>query len=386
MSLRRPFALILMIVLLGLTVACGQSPTVTFTPSPQVDVASVTPVVTATGTMPLTITPMTIVSNLKRVVYAKHDGIWLWDVSAPPQQLTRSQGDASPKISDDGQVVAFVRDGEIWVVDVNGGNEQRLSHNTTQPLFDFAPHSHTLYFQLGAGQISVERGPLNDNLRSGRWVFSQDGRKIAVSGINGIDVVNADGSDLKTVITFLSLNYMPEIVWLPDASGFKTVLPPADPAAATRFMFISADGKIVAKLAEFFAASATPSFISPDGAKVAYTKKQGDKLELHIIDASTADQAYLSHSADSFELLGWTPDSAHILYRLREIGELWFSPQQKENAPLMKMDGIDHLVWVNGQSFLFVQNRELNFRQLGVHTILLDTGLNESNIDFSAKP
>lgn len=394
MPLRQLFILILMIISFSFTAACTQNRAASVTLSPSiVDLASATPIVAATRMMSPTVTPMTIVSDLQRVVYAKHDGVWLWDVSAPPKQLTHSAGDQSPKISDHGSMVAFLRGGDLWAVYADRGPERLLlsvQGGLRSDQFHFAPQSHTIYVNYGNKLVKiVADAPTPHELpiatRAGMgFAFSPDGSRIALLSSNRIDVIKADGSELKTVFTFpLVPGYIPEIVWLPDGSGFQTVIPSPDLTGHARFMFISMNGLIAAKLAEFdmSPAAANRSFIAPDGSKVLYIKPHGNDVELHTIDAGTADQAYFSHSPKGFGLLGWAADSSHFLYWLDDPHQVLLGPG--EPVALVDVPTAAGVVWVDKQSFLFVHQTELRFRILGQPSVVLDDGLNESVLDFT---
>ncbi|MGC1376356.1 MAG: hypothetical protein WA821_09040 [Anaerolineales bacterium] len=359
------------------------------------------------------------------MTYAKDGNIWLVDASALPKRLTNTGRDSAPKISDDGLVVAFLRGGEMWAIGANGDHERLLasahdlaslsrsgSPTVWTRQFDFAPHSHVVYLNIEFATVSIP-GPeynlarvnadspalqalLDASQGGGQFIFSPDGAKIALPRNDKINVVNADGAGLKTVFTFppvmmySEFNYIPDVVWLPDGSGFKTVIPAQDPlgnpSSPTRFMFIPADGGPAAQLAEFVASPAFSSrpVISPDGARVLYTKTRGTNLELHIIDASTADQMYFSHAADTFGILGWAPDSTHVLYWLDDRNLVWLGPQQSDAILLSDAPGADNFAWVDTHSYLFVAHAwELRFCVLGQPSILIDDGLSDSAFDFT---
>lgn len=387
MPIRRLLPLILIIMLVVLLSSCGWGnvPVSPSTPSAAapLTVTPTAPTLPTPGTVPASITAIPAAwGHLQRVVYAKANGIWLWDVTAAPKQLTHSEQDASPKISDDGLVIAFLRGSELWAVNADGTQERRLS--PIFPQFDFAPRSHTVYLadEKYLARVNADAPALEmvlDRDWGGRFVFSSNGAKIAVLRSDSISVVDADGNVQKTVFTFAPMaDTVPEVVWLPDGSGFKTVVY-VDGRA--HLMFISADGAIVAKLAEFDASpsEANRPFISPDGAQVLYTKTHSTDLELHTIDASTADKTYFSYPADTFGAVGWTPDSKHFVYRLGD--KLLLGPGQP--VALTDAPNMDSMVWVDGQRFLFVQNAELRFHVLGYASVVLDTGLLDgSTFDF----
>lgn len=443
MNMHRQYFFILVCTLIFCASACTPTPDFTGLPTPMASSlpgkVTVTPALSPTITPTVTATPPPALGILLRVVYAKGGVIWLRDGMNSPKPLTRSRADPvtkseerdwSPKISDDGLVIAFLReDGALWAVDVDGGHERMLASVGDLAVlsrsgsiaawprqFDFAPRSHDVFFNIQVATASMPRPEYNlakinadapvlqalldDTQGGGQFVFSPDGKKIALPRNDKINVVNADGSGLKTVFTFPQVmtysefNYIPEIVWLPDGSGFKTVIPAPDqranPSARTHLMFISADGKIVARLAEFTASPAflNRPFISPDGSKVVYTKTQGANLELHIIDASTADKTYFSHAADTFGVLGWSPDSAHVVYWADDRSALWLGPQQGEAIALSDVPNVEEIIWVDAQHYFFVAHvYELRFRKLGQPSVLIDDGFDssyESFFDFIA--
>jgi len=403
------------------------------TSSVQQPKASVTVTVTFAATPTFGVISPKVVDKLRRVVYAKGGTIWLWDATNSPKQLTSSRGDDPatqfkeqdqfPKISEDGQVIAFVRDNTLWAMDASGANQRMLVsatdlaslsrsaagtyHRPRQ--FDFAPHSHDVYFNIttmmkdtptfedNLAKVSADspgvRALLDDSQGGESFVFSPDGKKIALPRTNKINVVNGDGTGLKTVFSFQPIKmkdesfYVPEIVWLPDNSGFKTVIPSADSVAPARFMFISSDGAIVAKLAEFNALStfANHPFMTPDGSRVLYTKAHGADLEVHVIDAGTADKTYFSHAAADFQILGWAPDSRSFLCAMD--GSTWLVPPGGVVTNLLDVPNAGKLVWVDAQRFLFVaRDSSLHFGKLSQPSIVLADGLDDATFDFIAAP
>ncbi len=361
--------------------------------------------------------------NTLQVVYSQSGNIRLWD-GIGPKQLTASGLDSAPKISDDGAVVAFRRNGELWAVNADGTDERVLASAGalaalphTEPggplelrLFDFAPHSHDVYFNttLVSDPFSVPQydlvkvnadNPVVQPLLNGdqggyEFTFSPDGTKIALTRSDKINLVNADGSGLKTVFTFplvmmySEVSYTPQVVWLPDASGFKTVIPASDalgnPAAPTRFMFVPADGSQAAQLAEFVAAPAFADrpYISPDGAKVLYAKPQGANLELHVIDASTADQMVFWYAADKFGILGWAPDSVHFIYWIDDTRRTWLGSLGAQGIPLSDVSFASNVTWLDAKRYLFMNETELRIRTLGQPSILIEAGVGDG-FDFS---
>ncbi len=360
-------------------------------------------------------TPTAPPESILKVVYARSGNIWLWD-GVSTNHLTASGLDSDPRISDDGTLVAFRRNGGLWVVNADGtrerllvsaGNLAALPHVNSGPpalrLFDFAPKSHDVYFNttlLGESFSTPEynlakvnadnpslQSLLNNDQGGGQFTFSPDGRKIALARNDKINVVNSNGSDLKTVFTFPSVmmysevSYIPQVAWLPDGSGFKTVIPAQDqlanPSAPTRFMFIPVDGSQAAQLAEFVAgpAFANRPYISPDGSKVLYVKQQGANLELHVIDAGTADRAYFWYPARNFGILGWAPDSIGVIYWVDDTRRTWLGSLDNPAVPLSDVGFADRVTWLDTKSYLFINENELRIRSIGQPSVLIDSGV-----------
>jgi hypothetical protein len=276
--------------------------------------------------------------------------------------------------------------------------------------YDFAPHSHSVYFntalmadpspgfeynliKVDADSLALQ--PLLKNGQGGaELTFSPDGSRIALVADNRISVVQVDGSELKTVFTFPTVNmyngsgYFPQVVWLPDASGFKTVIPAADalanPSAPTRFMFVPADGSRAAQLAEFIStpAFANPPRISPDGARVLYARPNGADLELHIIDASTADRAFFSCAADQCGVLGWAPDSLHVVYWLDDKRRAYLGSSDVQGIPLSDTTYAEQVTWLDTAHYLFLDGADLRIGILGQPGLLIDTA-DPDGFDFA---
>ena len=356
-----------------------------------------------------------------RVVYSQGGNIHLWDANGS-KQLTASGQDTEPKISDDGALAVFRRNGELWAVAADGTHEHSLVSTAALAAlphaqggllvpdrFDFAPRSHDLYFntllssqpfpvpQDDLVRVNPDNASFRPLLNSGpgdaSFTFSPDGTKIALSRSDRIDIFDLQTGTGKTVFTFPVVmmysvaNYLPEIAWMPDGSGFKTVIPAPDalgsPAAPTRFMFVPADGSQAAQLAEFVAVPAFKDrpYISPDGAQVLYLKPQGNNFELHLIDASTADKAVFQHPADKFGLLGWAPDSLHFVYWIDSPQSAWLGSTGAQGVLLSDVPGADHIAWVQDSLFLFENGTGLRLRTLGQPSLLIAGGVADA-FDF----
>jgi len=366
--------------------------------------------------------PPNLPAGSLRVVYSQAGRLRLWDGSAP-RQLTASGQDAAPRFSDDGSMIAFRRQRDLWAINADGSGERllvsgaflaALPNAAGGPLepgqFAFAPRSHALFFNtsVAGGSSSVPQQDLlrvdadnpapqvllNTGQGGAKFSFSPDGGRIALARSDRINVVNLDGSGLKTVFSFPMVNtnngstYLPQVVWTPDSTGFETVIPPenalANAAAPSRFMFVPADGSRAAQLAEFVAVPAfvDPPRISPDGARVLYLRPQGTSLELRVIDASTADRAYFSYAADKLGTLGWTPDSLQMLYWIDDRRHAYLGSSEAQAIPVSDVAFAEQITWLDTTHCLFLDGADLRLRTLGQPSVLIDTA-DPGGFDFA---
>lgn len=348
------------------------------------------------------------------VVYARGGNILLWREGLATQTLTTTGQDEQPRISDDGQVIAFLRNGELYSVRADGTGERPLVDRAymagfrTPDMrevqirdFDFIPGSHDLFFEL-YGETETYPIPLNDLQRvnaesgspsillapgsgGGKWTFSPDGQWFSLSQGEQIRVLRRDGSDDRVVFkfpfvsTYSEWTYFPQVVWRNDSAGFYTVIPAAaileNPTEPTRYYYIPLAGE-PALLAEFIAAPVWVSFpfISPNGAQVAYVRESSGRQSLHVIDISTADRTYLSGT--SLTILGWNPDSTRVVYHGEDPADVNLLAFGSPPAALRDTARFSDLSWVSENRYLFRNEFELRLRELPGASVLIDSGVN----------
>lgn len=359
------------------------------------------------------------------VVYAQRGNLLLWREGASPRVLTSTGLDEQPRISDDGQVVAFLRNGELYAIRADGSGERplvprayldslrgagmlevRIRH------FDFLPASREIFFSLYAEtdgypmpfedlrRVSAEGGTPVTVLDSGRgggaWTFSPDGQYFALSQGNQIRVLRRDGSEDRVLFTFDFVStysewtYYPEIVWRNDSAGFYTVIPaPAaleNPSQPSRCYYVPLTGS-AAQLAEFVTVPVWESFarIAPNGASVAYVRQEGASQSVHVIDMSTADRTLQTDGRLYIE--NWNPDSRHVvLYNPDASADVYAQAVGEPPIPLNDSPGgWDTLRWVSERRFLFRTSAgELRLRELAAPSLVLDTGVDA--YDFTVAP
>jgi hypothetical protein len=166
-----------------------------------------------------------------RVVYVKDGDVWLWVEGKEAARLTDAGGVNDVKISGDGEVVAFVREGELWAVDDDGADERVLvsaadlaemetrlevAFPTVLNRYAWVPGTHTVAFNtrldFPIGLVlnddlhlvdadTLERSRLLAPGKGGEFTYSPDGRQVAVANGGDIGLVDSDGENWRDAFT-----------------------------------------------------------------------------------------------------------------------------------------------------------------------------------------
>lgn len=267
------------------------------------------------------------------VAFVKDGNIQLWDESTGQAQTIFNAGDViAVKMSDDGQLIAFLRrsvvqlaenewreQSALWAVDRNGGNprelisveslRQRLNaterDSTNIPQMEWIPGTHQLLFtgwtylvQAEGESHAIPQGlnlvdadsltdkelvPAGNNLR---FVPSADGRQIALMSTTGLSFINVDGSNLRSdVLTYpqvgLTAPLFPTGVWTADSTAFViTGSLERDPASNINFTIwrVPVDGSASETLGTVTKSDPRSVTFSPDGGRIAYLQAGDDPL------------------------------------------------------------------------------------------------------------
>ena len=337
-----------------------------------------------------------------KVAFVKDGDAWYWEEGTAPVSLTALGDVVEAQISNDGQVIALVRqydwnNQEIYAVNSDGSDLRTLvsladfSGMVLEPdaisavpyRVAWVPGTHILAFNTrltyeGPGLVlpdelrlvDADSGALSILLAPGSggdFYYSPDGSQIALSTGTLISVVSADGTsfrDLLTfpmVITYSEYIYYPRVTWSADGSYLRAVIPPhdplADPPEITKIWHLPADGTPPSSLLNL---SPVPFFqevpsLSPDLAQAAYlsvvSTGSPPVVDLHIAQLDGSSDVVYASGPYSFS--GWSPDNEHFIYtengNYPRIGRVGDSPIDFTGVTLMT-----DLSWVDEERFLYL--------------------------------
>ncbi|MCS6962960.1 MAG: hypothetical protein NZM16_02795 [Thermoflexus sp.] len=371
-----------------------------------VPTATASPAATATATPAPSPTSPPAAQRLV-IAFVSGGDLYVWREGETARRLTRADPETGARIpiSDDGQVIAFFRDGELYSIRADGSSERLLvsrSYLESQRPpdaravyimdFDFVPGTHEIFFQLVADteayfqflndlrSVNADDGTLRVVLEPGRgggpWVLSPDGRFFALSQGDQIRVIRRDGSEDRVLLRFDPVStqsewpYFPEIAWREDSSGLYTIIPPArpeEPGGRSRYYFLPLEGSPVL-LAEFSTRVGSFPRLSPDGRKVAYVRVEEGLPALYIRDEQGTERQVHREppsalpGADPFLLLlDWSPDARRIAFYNNQLN-FWVADAEGRLISLGQPEGecdLCDMRWVDSNRFLLVREGRL---------------------------
>ena len=243
--------------------------------------------------------------------------------------------DDSPAISPDGTRIAFLTARhdpnpqfpnlkyELYVMDVDGGNPQRLTttdaaedHPAWSPdgsriIFDAdydADGFYEIYTIQPDGSNLTRRTSNAANDQFADW--SPDGAQIAFSSErNGnwdIFVMNADGSDQRPLTDSADWELFP--AWSPDGTriAFNALVPRS---RNTDIFVMNADGSDERQLTDTPRFDENPAW-SPDGTQIAFQTERDGNFEIYVMNADGSDPHPLAKNAYEDFWPSWGPVSA----------------------------------------------------------------------------
>jgi len=283
-----------------------------------------------------------------RVVYIRGGNLWSWTEAGGALQLTNTGDMSTLRVSDDGQLLAYMRGKEVWTIRMDG---------TDARLVDT---------QMTAG---------------GKLWLAPNNALLAISTSDHIDLLDLNGGNKAkaTVATYPVIpgGYVPEVVWMPDSSGFKTVIPAPTENGQAEMLYVFPDGT-VASLAKFAMDSSpgSPYYFSPDGGYVIYTAKLSDGSEtLHLMDSSGATRPY-GEPGESIRAYGWFPDSTSFAFGWSGTSRLFLG--QVDGSPVeVDLALPENIRWVDASRYLAIRNGELIWGDMNGAAMTIDSGVTE---------
>ena len=269
------------------------------------------------------LTPLIVVVDAQAQIafMSKRDGrlnpeIYVMDADGKNQQrLTNNpDGDWNPSWSPNGKRIVFFsnRDGhvmggiptfEIYVMDANGKNQQRL---TNDPNDDRSP----------------SWSPDGERIA---FVSNRDGHVIGGIPTFEIYVMDADGKNQQRLTNNPDGDWNPS--WSPD--GERIVFSSrrdrhfiGNFGITEEIYVMDADGKNQQRLTENRQNDLLPSW-SPDGERIAFAsdeKGNFENFEIYVMDADGKNQQRLTNNPDGDWNPSWSPDSKRIAFMSERNG------------------------------------------------------------------
>jgi dipeptidyl aminopeptidase/acylaminoacyl peptidase len=392
----------------------GQTPTPSST-----EASEVVPTDTATPRPTPIPAPET---SVLRVAFVKEGNVWLWSEGEEARPLTSAGEVTSLEISDDGEVVAFTREIELWAVNSDGSGERRLvtigdiaamvapgDPGVRIYRVEWVPGTHVVAFNT---RLQLEVGlVLNDDLRlvdadtgaqrvllpsgeGGEFYYSPDGGQIALVRSGTITLVDANGGNRREVLTYTppatysEFLYYARPAWAADSSALRVVIPPVDPFAQppqlASVWHLHTDGRMARLIGSIDDRSSGWVAFSPDLSHVAYLEQvegarpgsnEGGLLVTNLDDGETVTVAERAQ-----DVYGWSPDGQHVAYMTTVqapqayIGRLGSDPLPVYEDP--EVAAID-VRWIDAERYLFTtiteQGRSIHLGEVGGSSWVLVT-------------
>jgi len=276
----------------------------------------------------------------------------------PPDETLLAEAGYSPAWSPDGKEIAYIYEESLYLMNSDGSNKRELATDIMYPAIWSPSGDYMLYtgFSTRWELLRIDANGDNKTNLSGDTTMpnhaslSPDGQQIAFTTWDGdgtLSVMNADGTNLHTVITNVNTHQTPR--WSPDmnrllfttgfdydrdmyfinSDGSNLIRLPIDSVYEDDVQF-SIDGTkvFISGNGDIFSVNCDGSGIinltggqgsnsnfqlSPDGTKVAFTTYRDGEEALYIMASDGSGQQRLAGPVSSSGI-SWSPDGKEIAF------------------------------------------------------------------------
>ncbi|MBI4463728.1 MAG: Tol-Pal system beta propeller repeat protein TolB [Acidobacteria bacterium] len=236
--------------------------------------------------------------------------------------------------------IAFVRRmspqvKEIWMMDYDGANQERMTHLNTLSLtpaisVDGTQIAFTSYQEDNPAIVIfslLTRKPLSFINRRGlntTPTWSPDGTKLAftssVTGDPEIYVADARGRDYKRLTVARGVDISPS--WNPKTGAQIAFV--SDRSGQPMIYMMDSDGANVTQLVSGGSQALDPAW-SPNGRLLAFTWSKEGEYNIYVLDVATRDMVQLTRDSGRNEHPSWSPDNRHIVFQSNRRGstQIW---------------------------------------------------------------
>ena len=375
-------------------------PQATQTPLP----ASPTPLpATAVPTFEITPTPTSeptfsprLRSGLRVTYVDSQRNLWLWDEGQAPLLLANTADVDRVKISPDGSKIILTRAGDgvresIWVVNANGSDGKILMDEGKLGSISPVDLSYTVVpFQMnwikGTYKMALSSRPIFDGMRfelnydllildtdsgkisqifekqqAGMFFISPDGKTIALVHPGRIDLMDADGGNLRSgVLNFAQKfndgEYRAYPRWSSDSQKLRVVVPPDKSGLNAPIWDIPAAVGDPVRVGTISTEALFSATFSPDLSGLVYLRHAGGDVnetfrEVHVANGDgSADRILVTGQVSIDE---WSPDSSRFIYGESMPSEPRVAGKVGPGSPLTDTKRAEQIRWVDGERVIF---------------------------------